>query len=62
MTPGIRERKPRGLGKKPARVHVTIRVSRETAEFFSRTGKPTVAMREVLEAYMKENANKGLTM
>jgi len=48
-------RKVRGPNKRPSMVHVTLRISREAAEFYGVQRRPTVFMRGVLEDYVKQN-------
>ena len=47
---------PRGKGKTPARVHLTVRVRPDTLEYFKRQPKHTRLIREVLENYVKNQA------
>lgn len=51
-----RERKGRGPGKKPALVHVTLRIPAETLEFYKRSGWASNAMREALVEFAKKHS------
>jgi len=46
-------RKPRGAGKKPALVHISVRISREANAYYSATGNRSKAIRAVLENHAK---------
>jgi len=43
---------PRGKGKIPARVHLTIRLGADTLDYFKRQPKHTRLIRQVLENYV----------
>ena len=47
-------KKSRGPASKPALVHISLRVSAETLAYFKQFASYTNAMREVLEAEMKQ--------
>jgi hypothetical protein len=47
----------RGLGVKPALVHVNLRVPRHVLEFFQRSPNYTAAMRKVLTEYAENPPN-----
>lgn len=51
-----RKRGQRGPGKKPAMVHVSLRIPAETLEFYKRGNEASNAMREVLVEYAKKHA------
>lgn len=46
------KRRGRGPGKKPAKVHVTMRVPAHVYQYFYGN---TATMREVLESYVRDN-------
>ena len=48
----------RGRGKHPAKVHVNIRLSNEVLEFYQRFPNYTGKMRSVLTAYAKEHGGE----
>jgi len=48
----------RGKGKRPAKVHVNIRLPNEVLEFYKGFPKYTGKMREVLVNYAKEHSNE----
>ena len=47
-------RKPRGLGAKPALIKISVRVSAETLAYYKQYPSYTHAMREVLEAEIRQ--------
>jgi len=49
-----RKRGQRGPGKKPALVHITLRIPVETLEFYRRSGWASNAMREALVEFAKK--------
>lgn len=49
-----RKRGQRGPGKKPAMVHISLRIPAETLAFYKR-GEASNTMREVLVEYAKNN-------
>lgn len=49
------QKQGRGKGKKPPKVHVSLRVSQAVAKYFWAQKNPTIAIREVLEDYVKRN-------
>jgi uncharacterized protein (DUF4415 family) len=51
-----RKRGQRGPGKKPALVHVTLRIPAETLEFYRRSGWASNAMREALVEFAKKHS------
>jgi uncharacterized protein (DUF4415 family) len=51
-----RKRGQRGLGKEPAMVHVSLRISIETLEFFKRSGWGRPAMRQALLEFMEKHS------
>jgi len=51
----MNNRKPRGAGKKPALVHISIRISKEANAYYSAKGNRSEAIREVLEEHAKTN-------
>lgn len=50
-----RKRGQRGPNKNPTFVHASVRIPRETYEFYKTYPKPTQAMREALEEFAKNN-------
>ncbi len=52
MTDKQTERRTRGLGKRPAKVHVTMRVPRHVFDYFQ---GDKMEMRAVLEAHVEKN-------
>lgn len=46
-----RYRGQRGPNKKPSMTHVSMRISREAAEFYKEAAKPTLLMRQALEEF-----------
>lgn len=56
MSEEPKKRRGRGKGKKPALVHVTLRLTPTTLEHFNTFfSNPTRKMRTVLEDYVTEN-------
>lgn len=51
-----RKRGVRGPGKKPALVHVTIRIPAEAFEFYERLGNKSFYMRQALEDFAKKHS------
>lgn len=51
-----RKRGQRGPGKKPALVHVTLRIPAETLAFYKRSGWVSNAMREALVEFAKNHS------
>jgi uncharacterized protein (DUF4415 family) len=51
-----RKRGVRGPGKKPALVHVTIRIPADTLAFYKRSGWASNAMREALVEFAKKHS------
>jgi hypothetical protein len=49
-------RRGRGPGKKPAMVHVSLRIPAETLDFYKRSGQATNAMREALIEFAKSHS------
>jgi len=45
---------PRGKGKKPALVHVNLRIPMEVLDYYKEFPSYTIKMREVLEKHVKE--------
>jgi|TARA_R110000824_G_scaffold302665_2_gene490426 hypothetical protein len=52
-------KKTRGAALKPALVHISLRVSAETLAYFKQFPSYTNAMREVLEAEIKQEQDNG---
>jgi hypothetical protein len=51
-----RKRGQRGPGKKPALVHISLRIPAETLEFYRRSGWASNAMREALVEFAKKHS------
>lgn len=52
-------RKGRGPGKKPAMVHISLRIPVETFEFFSRPDQGRLAMRQALKEFAEKHSLPG---
>jgi hypothetical protein len=52
------KRKGRGLGKKPAMVYVSLRVSKDVGDFFNRYPSKSKAIRLALEQFVKQEEEK----
>lgn len=53
------KRKGRGPGKKPALVHVSLRVPPETFAFFNTPDRGRLAMRQALKEYAEKHSLPG---
>lgn len=49
-------RKRRGPGKKPAMVHISLRIPVETFEFFNRPDQGRLAMRQALKEFAEKHS------
>ena len=55
MSEEPKQRQGRGKGKKPARLHVTLRLTPLAVEHFSMFSNPSRKMQTVLEDYVTEH-------